>query len=104
MTALKAKAASLWAHLKLKLPHPTWDKQASVQQWLTNGVAIAVAVIGATDPGFTWPSWTHQAIPIAAAVIAGIAHQIILRRATERAHKAGFALAVARGITDQSSH
>lgn len=75
--------------LALTLPEPKWDKQASVQMWLTNAVAIAVAVVGATDPGFKWPSWTHAAIPVVAGAVASFAHWLILRRSARKHQIAG---------------
>lgn len=80
----------------LKLPEPQWDKEASVQMWLTNIVAIAIAVVGATDPGFHWPTWTHSAIPIVATIIASFAHSLILKRAARRAQIDGAALALGK--------
>lgn len=73
----------------LTLPEPQWDKEASVQTWLTNDVAIAIAVVGATDPGFRWPSWTHAAIPVVAGVIASFAHWLILKKAARKAQLQG---------------
>lgn len=75
--------------LAIKIPEPQWDKEASVQTWLTNAIAIAIAVVGATDPGFRWPTWTHAAIPVISGAIASFAHWLILRQAARKAQLAG---------------
>lgn len=72
-----------------QIPEPEWDKEASVQMWLTNAVAIAVAVVGITDPGFHWPSWTHTAIPVISGIVASFAHWVILKKAARNAQLVG---------------
>lgn len=84
--------------LAIRLPKFPWDKKAAVQILLTNLLAAAVAIVGITDPGFRWPSWTHAAIPVVSGVIASFAHWVILRRSNERAHLAGARAAQALGV------
>lgn len=82
----------------ITIPEPQWDKEASVQTWLTNALAIAIAVLGATDPGFRWPTWTHAAIPVISGVIASFAHWLILKKAARRAQLAGARAVAALGV------
>lgn len=84
--------------LAIRIPEPQWDKEASVQTWLTNGLGVAIAVVGFTDPDFRWPSWTHAVIPILAAVIVSFAQEIIRKRAARRAQLAGARAALVIGV------
>lgn len=84
--------------LAIRIRGPQWDKAASVQIWLTNALAVAVIIVGETDPGFVWPSWTHSAVPIVAGIIASIAHELILRRAARKAQLAGARAYQALGV------